>query len=64
LADRKVEADMEIQVHAPSMPVLVISLVLAILALVCYFVAPATPIGFWISMMAYVVLALGSTVNT
>ena len=41
-----------------------ISLVLAALALVCYFVGPITPIGFWIAIMAYVVLALGSMVKT
>jgi hypothetical protein len=55
------EADMELDV--PSMPVLLISLVLAVLALVCYFVAPP-PIGFWIAMMAYVVIGLGSIVKT
>jgi hypothetical protein len=46
--------------------VLVVSLVLAVLALVCYFVV--TPdnvhVAFWISIMAYVVGALGTTVKT
>jgi hypothetical protein len=55
---------MELEIHTPSMPVLVVSLVLAVLALVCYFAAPITPFGFWIAIMAYVVLALGITVKT
>jgi len=63
-ASGKMETDMELQLHAPSMPVLVISLVLAVLALVFYFVAPATPFGFWLAIMAYVVTALGSAVKT
>jgi hypothetical protein len=57
---------MDIEIHAPSMLVLVVSLVLAVLALVCYFVV--TPdnvhVAFWISIMAYVVGALGTTVKT
>ena len=55
---------MELEIHAPSMPVLLVSLVLGALALVCYFAAPATPFGFWMAIMAYVVIALGSTVKT
>jgi len=59
-------ANMDIEIHAPSMLVLVVSLALAVLALVCYFVV--TPdnmhVAFWISIMAYVVGALGTTVKT
>jgi hypothetical protein len=57
---------MEIETHAPSTLVLVVSLALAVLALVCYFVA--TPdnlfIAFWAALMAYVVAALGALVKT
>ena len=57
---------MEVGIHAPSKTALVISLALAVLALI-YF-AVMTPqnldIGFWIAMMAYVTLALSTTVKT
>ena len=55
---------MNVEVHAPSTPVLVISLVLAVLALLCYFLVPAAPIGFWIAILAYSVMALGTLVKT
>ena len=55
---------MKLEIHAPSMPALLISLVLGALALVSYFVAPISYIGFWIAIMAYVVIALGCTVKT
>ena len=57
---------MEIQIHAPSMLVLVVSLALAVLALVYYFVATIDNlfIAFWVALMAYVVAALGALVKT
>jgi len=55
---------MQIEIHAPSIPVLLVSLVLAALALICYFLVPTNPVGFWAALMAYVLMALGSTVKT
>jgi len=55
---------MNVEVHAPSKLVLVVSLVLAVLALLCYFVAPDTPVGFWIAILAYAVTALNCMVKT
>jgi len=54
---------MNVEIHAPSTPAAVISLVIAVLALLGYFIAPETPAGFLIAMLAYVVLALGSMVR-
>jgi hypothetical protein len=60
------EGHMEIELHAPSHMVLVVSLALAVLALVCYLVAtPATlGIAFWMALMAYVVAAGGTILKT
>jgi hypothetical protein len=57
---------MEVGIHAPSTPALVVSLALAMLGLICFFVmAPDNlDIGFWIAMMAYVTLAVSTTVKT
>jgi hypothetical protein len=57
---------MSIGIQAPSLISVVVSLALAVLAVICFFVVtPATlPIVFWISMMAYVVGALGVMVKT
>jgi len=57
---------MEFELHAPSQLVLLVSLLLAVLALVCYFVVtPATvAFPFWLAILAYVVAALGATVKT
>jgi hypothetical protein len=46
--------------------VLLVSLLLAVLALVCYFVVtPATvAFPFWLAILAYAVAALGATVKT
>jgi hypothetical protein len=54
---------MEIGIHTPSWPVVIVSLVLAILALIGYFVG-STDVGFWIAIFAYVVGALGVMVKT
>jgi hypothetical protein len=57
---------MHINLHAPSMPVFVVSLVLAVLALLGYFVTLPyiTLYGFLLAIIAYVVLALGNVVRT
>jgi len=53
---------MEIELHAPSHIVLVVSLALAVLALICYFMATPATVGvaFWIALLAYVVAAGGT----
>ena len=55
-----------IGIQAPSLISVVVSLSLAVLALIGFFVAtPANlPIVFWVSIMAYVVGALGVMVKT
>lgn len=47
---------------APTMPVFLISLILAILALLGVFVAIpfVTPNAFWIAIIAYIVLMVGN----
>jgi hypothetical protein len=54
---------MEIGIHTPSWAVVIVSLILAILALIGYFVG-APVLGFWIAIFAYVVGALGVMVKT
>jgi hypothetical protein len=48
------------------MAVLVVSLLLALIALIGIFVAipVITPIAFWLAFIAYVILALGTMVKT
>jgi hypothetical protein len=55
---------MSVEVHAPSTLVLVVSLALAVLALVGYFGAPGTPLGFWMAILAYFVMGVGTVVKT
>ena len=56
---------MNIEVHAPSMLAVVVSLALAVLALICYFLAPYyMHVAFWLAIMAYVVGALSALVKT
>jgi hypothetical protein len=56
---------MNIEVHAPSTMVLVVSLALAVLAVIGYFVSPTgVHISFWVAILAYVVAALGTMVKT
>jgi len=52
---------MEIELHAPSMVVLVGSLFLAFFALIGFLL---TPIAIWLAFVAYVVLAFGTIVKT
>ena len=53
---------MKIGIHAPSKLAVVVSLLLAILALIGYFVN--TPAAFWIAMFAYIIGALAVLVET
>jgi hypothetical protein len=57
---------MDIGIHTPSMLAVVVSLALAVLALICYFVASPDNmhIAFWVSILAYVVGALSTMVKT
>jgi hypothetical protein len=57
--------DMNLNLHAPSMPIFMVSLVLAVLALLGYFVSIpyVTLYGFLLAIIAYVVLALGNVVK-
>ena len=59
--------NMSIGIHAPSLISVVVSLALAVLAVICFFVI-TTPAdmhyAFWISIMAYVAGALGVMVKT
>ena len=56
---------MAVEVHAPSQPVLVVGVLVALLAIIYYFVPGAnTHYAFWLMTMAYVVSALGTLVRT
>jgi hypothetical protein len=61
----KMEGKMNIKLHAPTMLIFLISLVLAVLALIGYFVVIPyiTMYGFWIAIIAYVVLAYGNVME-
>ena len=53
---------MEIGIHEPNRLAVVVSLSLAVLAIIAQFVA--SPLAFWIAMFAYVVGALSVLVKT
>jgi hypothetical protein len=53
---------MEIGIHEPNKLAVVVSLALAVLAIIAQFVA--SPAAFWIATFAYVVGALGVVVKT
>jgi hypothetical protein len=57
--------NMAIEVHAPSQPVLVVGVLVALLALILYFI-PGTNmnIAFWLMTLAYVAASLGTVVKT
>ncbi len=57
---------MNVEIHAPTVHLLLISLMIALLALICYLfdIPYLTPIAHWIALIAYAVLALGTTVKT
>jgi hypothetical protein len=56
-------AKMGIELHAPSQIVAVVSLALAVLALVCYVFAD-TNLAFWMALLAYLAGAIGTIVKT
>ena len=55
-----------IEVHAPSQPVLVIGVLVALLAIILYFVPGIAnaDYGFWLMTLAYVVSSLGTMLKT
>ena len=55
---------MAVEVHAPSQPVLVVAVLVAMFALIYYFIGANTHIAFWLMAAAYVVAALGTMVKT
>jgi len=56
---------MTIEIHAPTVHVLLISVAIALFAIVCnfFFIPYLTPNAHWIALIAYVALALGTTVK-
>ena len=54
---------MNVEVHAPTRLLLVVSLVLAVLAVILGFFVN-TAAGFWIALAAYLVMGLGTIVKT
>lgn len=52
--------------HAPSLSMFVVSLVLAVLAIIGVFtsIPYATVYGFWVAILAYIVLAVGNLAKT
>ena len=55
--------NMAIETHAPSQPVLVVGVVVALLAIILYFLSGANS-AFWLMTLAYVVASLGTVVKT
>ena len=56
---------MKVEVHAPSQILVVVSLALVVLALICFFVPPAgAAVGFWLAILAYCVMGIGTIVKT
>jgi hypothetical protein len=53
---------MEIGIHEPNRLAVIVSLSLAVLAIIAHFVG--SPLAFWIAMFAYVVGALSVLVKT
>ena len=57
--------NMAVEVHAPSQPVLVVGVLVALIALIYYCIPGAsTHIAFWLMTLAYVVASLGTIVKT
>ncbi len=55
---------MAVEVHAPSQPVLVVAVLVALFALIYYFIGANINIAFWLMTAAYVVASLGTMVKT
>jgi hypothetical protein len=53
---------MEIGIHEPNKLVVIVSLLLAVLAIIVHFVG--SPAAFWVAMFAYLVGAFGVLVKT
>ena len=55
-----------IDVHAPSQPVLVVGVLVALLAIILYFVPGVAnaDYAFWLMTLAYVVSSLGTMLKT
>jgi hypothetical protein len=61
----KGSGNMDIEVHAPSWPVLVVGVLVALLAIILNFVPGAyAQYAFWLMTAAYVVASLGTVVKT
>ena len=56
--------NMAIEVHAPSRPVLVVGLLVALLALIYFIPGANMHTAFWMMAAAYVVASLGTMVKT
>jgi len=56
---------MTLELHTPSMAIVVISLLLALIALISVFVMIPiiSPVAFWLALIAYVILAVGTMVR-
>ncbi len=55
---------MAVEIHAPSQPALVVGVLVALCALIYYFIGAGTNIAFWLMTAAYVVASLGTMVKT
>ena len=56
---------MKIELHAPDWPVLVVGVLVALLALIYYFIPESNKdSAFWLMTAAYVVASLGTMVKT
>jgi len=53
-----------VETHAPSQPVIVVGVLVALLALCVYFIPADKHSAFWLMSLANVVSALGSVVRT
>ncbi len=54
-----------VETHAPSQPVLVAGVLVALLAIIHYFIPGSNAsISFWVMTLAYVIAALGTVVKT
>jgi hypothetical protein len=57
--------NMAVEVHAPSQPVLIVGVLVALFAIIYYFIPGAnTHTAFWLMTAAYVVTSLGTVVKT
>jgi hypothetical protein len=57
--------NMAVQTRAPSQPVLVAGVLVALLAIIHYFIPGSNHnISFWLMTLAYVIAALGTVVKT